>query len=275
MVSISAHGQTGPWRDYVSFGRGIEAMTGLSRLTGYPGGEPLGPGTAYADATGGLHAAFATMLALRHRRLTGTGQHIDLSLRESLIAVMGEQVLGCSMNRSPAEPKGNRDDTAAFQGCYRCRGEDEWIAIAIQSEDEWEALHDILGTTARGFPPKDPAIMDEAISRWTARHTPDEAMNILQGAGIRAGAVLDAADINRNPHLKARGFFSPIAHPEAGTHNLPNLPFRFSRAPVGVRSPAPRFAQDHHYVFGTLLGMSPEDIEALERSGVAARVPIR
>lgn len=275
MVSLSAHGQTGPYRDYVSFGRGIEAMTGLSRLTAYPGGEPLGPGTAYADATGGLHTAFATLLALRHRRLTGLGQHIDLSLRESLTAVMGEEVLAHSMNDKAAKPKGNRDATAAFQGCYRCRGEDDWIAIAIQSEEEWEALHFILNAPAQGFPPQDPGTTDEMISRWTGTRTSGEAMQTLQDAGVRAGMVQDAAEINHNPHLKAVGFFAPVTHPEAGTHDLPGLPFRFSRATSGVRAPAPRFAQDHHYVLGELLGMTGEEIDNLERSGVAAPVPLR
>ncbi|MFO8101281.1 MAG: CoA transferase [Dehalococcoidia bacterium] len=273
MVSISAYGQTGPYRDYVNFGRGIEAMAGLSSITGYPQSQPLGPGTAYADSTGGLHAAFAAMVALRQRRKTGRGQHIDLSLRESLAPLLGEQLLDYSMNKRTAEPSGNHDPTAPFQRCFRCRGDDAWIAIAIGPEEEWAALSRAIGNPLDKN--EDPLKLRRLIEDWTAQHEPNEAMETLQKFGVRAGAVLDAGQLNDNPHLKERGFFEMVTHPEAGTHEHPGMPWKLSRTPGSIRLPAPCFAEHNDYVFGELLGMSAEKIAELEESGVIDRRPRR
>jgi len=303
MVSISAYGQTGPYRDYVSFGRGIEAMAGLSEMTGYADSGPIGPGIAYADATAGLHASFAVLVALRHRRRTGKGQHIDLSLRESLIALMGEHVIPLSQRACPERDEGgtkgdfaqdrsdkstplngNRDSLTIFQGCYRCRGEDEWISIAIHSEAEWGAFHRAIGdpswareerfATALGRL-RNQSELDGLIEAWTSQRTPDEAMRIFQEAGVRAGAVFSAGELFHDPHLRAKGFFESVTHLEAGTHSYPGIPWKLSETPGRIRLPAPCFAEHNAYVFGKLLGMTPKEIGGLEERGITGGVPIR
>lgn len=284
MVSISAYGQTGPWRDCVSFGRGIEAMAGLSQLTAYPNGQPIGPGIAYADATAGLHAAFAVLLALRQRTQTGVGQHIDLALRESLTMLLGAEVIGQAMNRRPPTPQGNGADSPIMQGCYRCRGEDAWIAITIESEDEWQRFRRAIGNPdwirekrcgtlceAR----QNRTELDPLIEAWTLHFEPEQAMTILQNADIRAGAVLDAKQVYENPHLRERGFFHSATHPEAGTHDHPGMPWRIGQTPLPIRMPAPCFAQDNEYVFGKLLGMAADEIQDLVDSGVTPQAPSR
>ncbi|NQT71952.1 MAG: CoA transferase [Chloroflexi bacterium] len=284
VVSISAYGQTGPYRNYVSFGRGIEAMSGLSDITAYEDGEPLGPGIAYADATAGLHAAFAVLIALRHRRKTGRGQHIDLSLRESLLALMGEHVLDHSMNKRSPKGNGNRDSSAPFQGCYRCSGDDEWIAIAVHNDDELQSLCNAIDnpswTKKEGFNnllgwQRNQREIDNLIEQWTIQHDNQSAMQILQQSGIRAGAVLDAAQITSDPHLKQRGFFETVTHPEAGTHTYPGMSWKLSLTPGKIRMPAPCFAQHNDYVFGELLGISEEECMQLKTQGVISTVPIR
>ncbi len=134
MISLSGYGQDGPYRDYVTYGEGIEAMVGLSKLTGYPQGGPLKPGVAYADASSGLHAAFAILAALRYRRLTGKGNYIDLSMREAVTPLLGEFIMDYAMNGRVAMPMGNRHPSMAPHGCYRSRGEDSWLVIAISSD---------------------------------------------------------------------------------------------------------------------------------------------
>ncbi len=100
-------------------------------------------------------------------------------------------------------------------------------------------------------------------------------MGILQMAGIRAGAVLDAAQINSNPHLMQRRFFEAVAHPEAGTYDHPGMPWKLSRTPGKIRTPAPCFAEHNEYVFKELLGMSKEEIIELEEAGITTRIPLR
>jgi crotonobetainyl-CoA:carnitine CoA-transferase CaiB-like acyl-CoA transferase len=283
MISISGFGQDGPHRDYVAYGEGIEAMAGMSYLTSYDDGAPLKPGVAYADAVSGLHAAFAVLTALRHRRRTGEGQYIDLSMREALTSLLGEVIMGYTMNGSAARPTGNRDRAMAPHGCYRTRGDDEWIAIAVASDDEWRALCRAMGDPPWSLDQRFATVsnrlanhkeLDRNIGEWTSGYDHIQLMNLLQNAGVRAGAVLDTAELAGDPHLRERGFFEELSHPEAGTHLYPGVSWKMSRTPGRLRMPAPCFGQHNRYVFKELLGMSDEEIDRLAQEGVTATEPL-
>jgi benzylsuccinate CoA-transferase BbsF subunit len=120
-ISMPAFGKTGPYAEMRSYGPGIDAMSGLSHLTGYVDGPPLKPGNYYCDQNAGLHAAFAAMAALHHRRLTGEGQYIELPMLEGEIQVFGEALMDVALNgREPAR-LGNRHPSIAPHGVYPCR----------------------------------------------------------------------------------------------------------------------------------------------------------
>ncbi len=283
MISISAYGQDGPYRDYVSYGEGIEAMSGMSRLTAYTKGVPLKPGVTYADATAGLHAAFAVMAALRYRRVKGIGQHIDLSMREALTPLLGEAIMDYTMNRRIPEPLGNRHPRMAPHGCYRTKGRDKWIAIAVASDKAWRTLCEVMGKprwcrderfagVAGRLAHRDE--IDKSLNEWTAGYDNIELAKLLQSHGIKAGAVLDTAGMINDPHLKQRGFFQKIEHPEAGRHIMPGISWRMSRTPGRIERPAPCFGEHNRYVFGELLGMSAKEIEQLAQEGVTAEAPL-
>ncbi|MFA5366942.1 MAG: CoA transferase [Dehalococcoidia bacterium] len=283
MVSISAYGKDGPYRDCVSYGEGIEAMSGLSKLTAYPDGAPLKPGVAYADAAAGLHAAFAILAALRYRQIKGVGQHIDLSMRESLTPLLGEAFMDYQMNHRPVRPIGNQHSRIAPHGCYRTKGRDKWIAIAIESDGEWQALCRVMGNPQWSrdskFDTNDSRLahrdeFDELIGKWTGSYDHIELAEMLQSHGIKAGAVLDAAELVNDPHLKERGFFVEVDHPEAGKHIMPGVSWKMSRTPGRIERPAPCFGQHNRYVFGELLGMSDDEIDQLAREGVTAEAPL-
>jgi len=282
MVSISGYGNDGPYRDYVAYGGGIEAMTGLSRLTAYPDSGPLVAGVAYADATAGLHAAFAVLAALRHRRRTGRGQHIDLSLREALAPLLSESIMDYAMNQRAAKAMGNRHPTM-LQGCYRCQGDDNWIAIAIPSDEEWRSLCRTLGNPPwagdarfskgshrRQNQDEIDRLIEERMLHYEHRHL----MGLLQQAGVKAGAVLNVAELMADSHLRQRGFFQPLSHPEAGTHLYPGVAWKMSRTPGSLRRPAPCFGEHNEYVFAQLLGMSAEEISQLAAEGVTVTEPL-
>ncbi|MEA1959524.1 MAG: CoA transferase [Chloroflexota bacterium] len=283
MVSISGYGRSGPCRDCAAYGESIEAMSGLSKLIAYPDGAPLKPGVAYADAAAGLHAAFAILAALRYRQHKGVGQHIDLSMRESLTSLLGEAIMDCSMNNRPPQPIGNGHPRIAPHGCYRTKGDDEWIAISITSDGEWNALRRAMGdpewsrdsrfdTNEGRLAHRDE--IDGLIQEWTANYDHIELADMLQSYNIRAGAVLDAAELARDPHLNERGFLEEAAHPEAGRHVMPGVSWRMSRTPGRIERPAPCFGEHNRYVFGELLGMSDAEIERLAREGVTAEAPL-
>jgi crotonobetainyl-CoA:carnitine CoA-transferase CaiB-like acyl-CoA transferase len=283
MLSISGYGQDGPYRDCVAYGEGIEAMSGMSKLTAYRGGAPLKPGVAYADVTAGLHAAFAVMAALRYRRVKGVGQYIDLSMREALTLLLGEAMMDYAMNGMTPEPMGNRHARMAPHGCYRAKGNDKWITIAVSSDEEWQALCRVMGNPQWsreeifadvGGRLAHQDELDKLLEQWTVNYGHIELADMLQSYGIKAGAVLDAAELAADPHLTQRGFFKKIAHPEAGTHTIPGISWKMSRTPGRIERPAPCFGEHNRYVFVELLGMSDADVEQLAQEGVTAQEPL-
>lgn len=282
MVSMPAFGMTGPYRDVIGFGNTIEPVAGLTALTGYPGELPHPAGMITGDMLAGLHAAGSLMVALWHRLETGEGQYIDLSQAEAATCTIGEVLLDYGMNRTHPVRLGNRHAQMAPHGCYRCKGNDRWVTIAIASDSEWEAFCGIMGNPSWT---KDPCFvdqksryhhqdaLDEHINQWTGTQDHYEVMHILQKAGIACGPVLDGQEILDDPHLKARDFFVTISHPETGTRTHAKSPIRLSDTPARYSKPAPCLGEHNVKILRDLLGYSDTDIQRLKEKGVVADVP--
>ena len=280
LVSISAYGGSGPYRNYVGFGPQVEALAGFLKLVGYPG-KSVGAGIAYADATAGALAAFGTLLALRHRKLTGQGMHLDLSMLEALSFLLAEEVLDWAMNRRIPRPRGNSHSGLAPYGCYRCRGEDKWVVIAISREEEWQALCQAMGwpelaeeerfsTPARRKQHEEE--LNQLMEEWTRRQDPWEVLQTLQGAGVACGVVQNPAELLSDPHLRERGFFEEVTHPEAGTHPHPGTPWKLSDFRPRLH-PSPLFAEHNWYILRKIVGISSEEFELLQSQGVITSSP--
>jgi benzylsuccinate CoA-transferase BbsF subunit len=262
MLSLSTMGGTSPQKDYTGFGPTVQAFSGLTYLTAYPDGPPLGPGTAHADHVAALFACLALLGAFEYRRRTGEGQHIDISQVEAMASLLGDAFI------NPKE--------AAFQGVYRCKGDDRWCAITVSSDEEWLGLKKALGN-----PPwaeekrfatlaaclKNKKALDTLIGEWTRKHTAEEVMALLQKQGVAAGVVQDARDLAQDPQLKQRGFFVELNHPETGKTIADASPIRLSDSPPRYR-PAPLLGQDNSYVYGELLGLSKGEMNRLKKQGV-------
>jgi benzylsuccinate CoA-transferase BbsF subunit len=132
--SLSGYGQSGPQRDWIAFGMGLEPASGISQLTGYPGGPPLRSGISLTDPLTGLGAAVAVLTALYYRRRTGRGQYIDLSEQEAALPLVAGALLDQQLNGRAPERRGNRSPFAAPQGVYPCTGDDEWIALTCHTD---------------------------------------------------------------------------------------------------------------------------------------------
>jgi crotonobetainyl-CoA:carnitine CoA-transferase CaiB-like acyl-CoA transferase len=121
------------------------ALGGLGHLTGYADGPPVELRHAM-DHTGGMMAAFAAVAALSARQRTGLGQHVDVSVRDLAASFIGPELLDVAMNLRDPHRIGNRDPSAAPQGVYRCRGEDEWLSLSVTSEEEWQGFVEAMGS---------------------------------------------------------------------------------------------------------------------------------
>lgn len=280
MASISGMGQTGPWRDFVAFAPTIHALSGLTYLTSFLPGSPIGVGFAHADFIAGLYAAFGVLAALEHRDRTGEGQFIDLSEYETMCSLLGPTFLDSELHHREILPQGNHPEylQAAPHGCYPCSGRDKWCVIAVFSEAEWKALCRVLDHPSWIYEErfvtldqrkKHAGELDQLLGQWTAQHTREEIVNLLQKEGVPAGAVQDAEDLADDPQLKAREFFTPLEHPVLGSTITDRSPiiFKDNMARTSWRA-APLLGEDNQYVFGELLDFKENKLSEYIKKGV-------
>ena len=281
MVSMSGMGQAGPWKDFAALGPTIQALSGMTYLTSFSQSLPLGIGYSYADPLAGLIATLAVLAALEHRTRTGDGQHIDISEYEAMCSLLGPTLLDYSINHNDAVPQGNACDcvAAAPHGCYRCLGDDRWCVIAVFSDDEWHALRRVLNNPDWAKQEKFSSLskrqehteeLNELLAQWTAKHTPEEVMAMLQEAGVPSGIVNNAADLANDSQLIDRGFFIQLPHPVLGSASFDSTPIRLERTPARFWRAAPLLGQDNSYVYHDLLGLDDERLCKYLEKGVIA-----
>ncbi len=282
-VSLSGFGHSGPRRDYGTWGPTAQALSGLTAMSGFAGGEPAGWGFSYLDHLAGFTAATAIAAALRHRGETGRGQWIDLSQVETGMAVTGPASLDFTANgrryRETGNPPGNRSvwPKAAPHNTYRTAGDDKWIMITCLSHEQWSALCGALGdpewlederfaTLPARLRNQD--ALDAMIGERTAGREGRELMERLQAAGVPAGVVQNGVDLVANDaQLAAREWTVAREHPVLGEHVTDGLPVHFSRTPGTRERPGPPLGEANEYVYGELLGCSPEEITELMIDG--------
>jgi len=258
----------------VSFGPILMAYSGMAYLWRDPDVERPGAGcqTAFPDYVAPSYGALAILAALHHRARTGKGQYIDISQAETAASMIGPAHLEYLINGREPRPQGNFSATAAPHGCYRCKGDDRWCVIAIQSQDEWIRFCEIAGhrewLSDHRF--SEPAArltyrqeLDYWIGNWTAKYTPHQVIMMLQRADIAAGVVQTAEDLYRDPHLRERGFAREVFHPQVGWVTRAGPSVRVTNHTSAPHSFTHVAGEDNETVLGELLGMSREEISDL------------
>lgn len=285
-VSMCGFGHEGPDRSNVTMGPTAQALTGLTFLVGLPGRPPAGWSFSYLDHVGGYLGAVAILTGLLHRARTGQGQHIDVSQLEPATALSGAIFLDALVNgrssRRAGFPSGNRRPTSAPGGAYRAAGEDRWVVISCQNQGQWEALVAAMGSPSWAADPRFASFderlvhadeLDAHIERWTCERDRYAVMDELQRAGVPAGAVQDAADrLERDPQLAARGHFTKLGNDEVAPLALEGLPVHLLGTPAHtggrLRRGPPLLGEDTDSVLGELLGLPPDEVQALRAQGV-------
>ncbi len=277
-ISSQGFGRGGPYTEYKAYGPLMAAASGLLRLWAHPDDPyPVGSNAPVPDHFAAKHAALAVLAALDYRRRTGKGQFIDLSLVEVGANLIGVYYLDYTINGRINAPRGNGNPWTAPHGCYRCKGNDQWCAIAIFTEDEWRRFCEATGHPEWARDPRfadglsrlrNAAALDKLIEEWTLQRSAEEVMNLLQSAGIAAGAAQRSAEALRDPQLVHLNAFVELDHPSVGKRIYPNVPFKVS----GMRFPpsrrAPLFGEHTREICRELLHLSEEEIERLKGEGV-------
>lgn len=277
MLSSSAVGATGPERTYAGYAPTFACLSGVASISGHPDDPPL-PLSGSVDLRVGTAAAFAVLAALLHKARTGQGQHIDLSSTEVMSSMIGEAFLGYQLSGRVPGRIGNRDEWMAPHGCYRCRPagrpEREWVSIAVDDEEEWQAFRAVVGDpelAREAFATREARLrnqdaLDAVVERFTSRHAPAEVVERLQRAGVAAAIVHTGASLAEDPHLRARGVYEIVEHPLLGVLKSLRPPWRLEGAELP--GPSPLLGQHNDYVLGEILGLGKDEIADL----VAAEV---
>ena len=266
MVRMPGFGLSGPWRDRTGFAQTMEQVSGMAWVTGLADGPPLIPRGA-CDPMAGMHAVVALLVALDERERSGKGTMVEMTMVEAALNAAAEQVVERSAYGTLLHRDGNRGPVAAPQGVYACQGDEQWLALAVATDEQWHGLRRALG---------DPdGRLDEELARWCAGHDHGALVELLDSHGVPAAPVLAPRDIASNPQMRARGFFETVEHPVVGTHDLPGLPFRLSERDTGwLPSPPPTLGQHNDEVLRQVVGLGEEEIEALRAEEIIGDRPV-
>jgi len=279
MASSCLMGQTGPAKDFSGFGYHAAAIAGFFEITGWPDRPPAGPWSAYTDIVAPRFLLLGILGALEHRKRTGRGQYIDISQMESALLYLAPQLIDFNVSGHSVSRNGNRSLTAAPHNAYPCAGEDQWCAIAVETNEQWDALRRVIGDpdwarddrflTAAGRLAHEEEI-DAHLGEWTRERSPYELMRLLQEAGVPAGAAQRSSDLLQDPQLAHRGFYHYMEHPEMGNVPYSGHEFRIRGYDSGPRFPAPLLGQHNDYVMRDILGMTDDEITETLVAGAVA-----
>lgn len=270
-LSMSAFGKSGSYAAYAGYGAVFEGLGGIQGMTAYDrDSRPFR--IKEIDVVNGIAGACAVLTALMYRQRTGKGQCIDLSQLEAAThTLIGEHLLEFVMNGKTALLMGNRSRFFAPQGCYPCKGDDQWIAITIRTENEWSAFCNIVGHSEWGSDPRFKTqksrmqhhdALDEMIQAWTIQFTHTELMMKLQNAGIPACAVLNTKEICGDAHLNARGYF--IKGVDGTARRFTGYPFRFPGGMNDIAKCGPKLGQHNEFILSGLLGRDRKQIRPVK-----------
>ena len=276
MASTCLMGQSGSAAAFAGYGYHAGAIAGFYEILGWPDRAPNAPWVAYTDTIAPRLLAATIMAALDHRRRTGQGQHIDAAQLETALHFLAPQIIDFNVSGRVVSRAGNRSDTMAPHGAYPCSGDDQWCAIAVETDEQWDALRRALGDpawasddrfrTAEGRLRHQDEI-DGRLGEWTSERAAQEVMHLLQSVSVPAAVVQRSSDLLRDPQLAHRRFFRYMDHAEMGNIPYTGHQFRIRGYESGPRFPAPLLGEHNELVLREILGMTDEEITEVLAAG--------
>jgi benzylsuccinate CoA-transferase BbsF subunit len=271
-LSMPMNGSTGPDRNAIGFGSTIAAQAGLVHLSGLPDRTPVGTGTHYPDHVPSPgHALVAVLAALLDRERTGAGRMIEISQLESTVNVIGQAIVAASAGEEPVR-NGNRLAGNHPSGVFPCAGDDEWIAISVRDDDEWQSLATALSRSL-AFDPRFRSAeartaredeVERVVAELTRRCDRNELADELQARGVPAWPVQSSKDLLEDEHLRARTFWRRLEHPVIGPITMPAAPFQGRReGRTGPERAAPLLGEHTREIATSLLGLSNQEVDEL------------
>jgi crotonobetainyl-CoA:carnitine CoA-transferase CaiB-like acyl-CoA transferase len=276
LVRISGWGQSGPAAGRPGFGTLVEAASGFAAMNGEPEGAPIVPAFPMADMTSALYATNAIMFALYDRDVHGgSGQVIDVALFDSLFSVLGPVAAEYAAFGSIRERIGSRSRNSGPRGCYRT-SDGRWIAVSGSTPKMAERFLESYGLGAlladARFASNEARVenaetLDEAVAGAIASRTLAENLDVINRNALTAVAVQTVADIEKDPHWRARELLVDVPD-SAGTVRMHNVVPRMLGTPGAIRSTGGAIGEHNHDVYIGELGLDCDEVKRLEAAGV-------
>ena len=282
MVSMSAFGTGNSWSDTRAYGSTLEQGSGLPSLTGVPGTAPTMTHLAHGDPVGGLYGCAALLTALVHRRRSGTGQYVNLSMVEAMLQLTTPGLLAHQV--APGSPlrRANRRASLAPHGLYPAAGVDQWLAVAIDSDQAFAALAAVVGRPDWATDPAFASLagrqaredeIDAAIRAWSGQHPPERAAALLQAVGVMAAGLQHAEHLAANSHLASADFYIDLDRAVSGPQRQAGVAILQNNQRMGARQPAPLLGEHSWPVLQRHAGLSQAQFDALVQGGVISLSP--
>jgi crotonobetainyl-CoA:carnitine CoA-transferase CaiB-like acyl-CoA transferase len=260
-VSIKMWGNDGPLSHQTGYAPCFAALAGLASLVGHPGGPPLGASMRYGDSTVGAAAAYAAVVALLHREVSGAGQFVDVSAVETLSSMIGDCLLEQSLTGKRLEPDGNNHPDICPHGCYPCAG-DSWVSVAVSDDTEWRRLCETIdGATLSDDPRyatlserrKHVAALDADLARLTRSHDAEHLARRLRAAGVPVAKSATSVDVISDQRLWDRELYRFVSDHREGQRPILGPSWRMARSPARISRGAPDLGEDTDYVLHDML----------------------
>jgi len=278
MLRVTGFGQEGPYSQRRAFGTLAEAMSGFAHQTGQEDGPPTLPPFGLADGVAGLAGAFAVMTALYHRDVRGgTGQVIDLSLLEPLLAILGPGPSVFDQLGVIAGRHGNRSPNNAPRNAYLTR-DGRWVAISASATSVAERVMRLVGRgdltekpwfASAGERSRRSELLDGAVSTWIAAREFDEVVQAFEDAGAALAPIYDIEQLMNDPQVRFRDTITTVDDEDLGSLQMQNLMVRLTGTPGEIRFPGRRLGQDNDELYRELLDIDGDELEQLRKQGVA------
>jgi len=250
--SVTGFGQTGPYAHRAGYDFMIQGMGGIMDLTGEPGGAPQKMGVAFADIFTGTYGTIGILAALAQRERTGLGQHIDMSLLDSMVGVLANQAMSYLASGVVPRRMGNGHPNIVPYQAFAVS--DGHVVIAVGNDAQFGRLCEFLAMPQIAADPKFAtnaarvAHRDELIGRLAAAlasRTRDEVLAGMEQRGVPAGPINTVADVFADPQVVHRQMRVDLPLPGAAVGTVPSVrtPIRFSDAELALRRPAPRLGE--------------------------------
>jgi crotonobetainyl-CoA:carnitine CoA-transferase CaiB-like acyl-CoA transferase len=277
--SITGFGQDGPYAHRAGYDFLIQGMGGLMSVTGerddLPGGGPQKAGVALTDLMTGMYATVAVLAALTHRDRTGEGQHIDMALLDTQVAMLAN--MGSNYLNSGKAPKrwGNAHANIVPYQTFACA--DGHLIVAVGNDGQYQKFVEAGGRPELAADPrfltnplrvKHRDTLVPILAGMVRTRGRDEWIELLEAAGVPCGPINDIGDVFANPQVKARGVAIDLPHPVAGTVKLVRSPMKMSATPATSDRAPPLLGQHTDEVLRDVLGKSGDEIAGLRAKGV-------